>query len=320
MRTILFSIMILLILGSCSKIGVKNEDNSNKLSELSEDALNFIIANDLGRNGYYLQKTIADEMGRLAEQVDIEFVVAPGDVHHYLGVQSVTDPLWMTNYELIYDHPELQIGWFPMLGNHEYHGNTQAMIDYSAISRRWTMADRYYTRTYEVDEGASLRVVFIDTAPLIDKYRYDEDNEYPDAGKQDMDKQLQWIDSVLTASQETWKIVVGHHPIYAGTDKDEEERIDMQTRLDPILRRGGVDFYVCGHIHNFQHIRTKDSEIDYVVNSSGSLSRKVVPIDDMQFSSREAGFSVVSVTPDTLKLIMLNQNAEPLHTVQREKK
>jgi len=297
---------------------MKTTDTGNKLSGLHEDALNFIVANDLGRNGYYLQKPIAYEMGMLAEQVDIEFVVAPGDVHHYLGVQSVSDPLWMTNYELIYDHPELQIEWLPTLGNHEYHGNTEAVMEYSSISRRWTMPDRYYTRTYEVEDEASLRLVFVDTAPLIDKYRNDE--EYPDAREQDMERQLQWVDSVLTASQETWKVVVGHHPIYAGTDKDDEERADMQKRLDPILRRGGADLYVCGHIHNFQHIRTEGSEIDYVVNSSGSLSREVVSIDGIQFSSDKAGFSVVSATPDTLKLIMLDQNTVPLYTVQRVKK
>ncbi|MBB4034830.1 3',5'-cyclic AMP phosphodiesterase CpdA [Dysgonomonas hofstadii] len=318
MKRILFSMLILILLGSCSKIGVKKEENNSKLSELPENALNFIVANDLGRNGHYLQKPIANEMGLLAERVDIEFVVAAGDIHHYLGVQSIDDPLWMTNYELIYEHPELQVEWLPILGNHEYQGNPQAVIDYSAVSRRWVMPARYYTRKYEVEEGASLRLVFIDTAPLIDKYRNDE--EYSDAGKQDMDRQLQWVDSVLTASQETWKIVVGHHPIYAGTNKDDEERIDMQARLDPILRRGGVDFYICGHIHNFQHIRMEGSDIDYVVNSSGSLSREVVPIEGMQFSSGEAGFSVVSVTPDTLKLIMLDQNAVPLHSIQRVKK
>ncbi len=318
MKVTIFSILILMLIlpGSCGKIGVNTTNDSNKLSALSDDALNFIVANDLGRNGYYQQKPIAREMGLLAERVDIEFVVAPGDVHHYLGVQSVADPLWMTNYELIYDHPELQIDWFPTLGNHEYHGNTQAVMDYSAVSRRWTMPARYYTRTYELEEGASLRLVFIDSAPLINKYRNDE--EYPDAREQDMGRQLQWIDSVLNASQETWKIVVGHHPIYAGTTKDDEERVDMQTRLDPILRNAGVDFYVCGHIHN-QHIRTEGSGVDYVVNSSGSLSREVVPIEDMQFGSGEAGFSVVSATPDTLKLIMLDRNTTPLHTVLRVK-
>ena len=99
----------------------------------------FILANDLGRNGYYDQKPIAELMGKMAENVDIEFVVAAGDVHHFEGVRSTTDPLWMTNYELIYSHPDLMIPWYPVLGNHEYRGNTQAVIDYSNVSARWRM-------------------------------------------------------------------------------------------------------------------------------------------------------------------------------------
>ena len=83
---------------------------------------------------------------------DPKFVLATGDVHHFEGVRSVNDPLWMTNYELIYSHPELMIDWFPLLGNHEYRGNTQAVQDYSNISRRWTMPARYYTKTFE-DKG-----------------------------------------------------------------------------------------------------------------------------------------------------------------------
>ena len=74
-----------------------------------EKPVNFILANDLGRNGYYAQKPIAELMGKMAENVDIEFVVAAGDVHHFEGVRSVNDPLWMTNYELIYSHPDLMI-------------------------------------------------------------------------------------------------------------------------------------------------------------------------------------------------------------------
>ena len=76
---------------------------------------NFYVANDLGRNGYYDQKPIAELMGVMAENgTDPEFVLATGDVHHFEGVRSVNDPLWMTNYELIYSHPELMIDWFPL--------------------------------------------------------------------------------------------------------------------------------------------------------------------------------------------------------------
>ena len=51
---------------------------------------NFYVANDLGRNGYYDQKPIAELMGVMAENgTDPEFVLAAGDVHHFEGVRSV---------------------------------------------------------------------------------------------------------------------------------------------------------------------------------------------------------------------------------------
>ena len=282
-----------------------------------EDKLNFYVANDLGRNGYYDQKPIAELMGEMAEEIGPEFVLAAGDVHHFEGVRSVNDPLWMTNYELIYAHPELMIHWYPILGNHEYRGNTQAVIDYSTVSRRWEMPGRYYTKTFE-DEGTTLRVVWIDTTPLIDKYRNEQD-KYPDACLQNIEAQLQWLDATLAAAKEDWVIVVGHHPVYADTPKEESERADMQKRVDSILRKHRVDMYINGHIHNFQHIRVKGSDIDYVTNSSASLSRKVNATEGTVFCSPEPGFSVVSASPKALELRMIDKKGQVLHTVTRTK-
>lgn len=283
-----------------------------------EKPLNFYLANDLGRNGYYDQKPIAEMMGKMAENIDIEFVVAAGDVHHFEGVRSVNDPLWLTNYELIYSHPDLMLPWYPILGNHEYRGNTQAVIDYSNVSARWRMPARYYTRVEENDD-ITIRLVMVDTAPLLDKYRKDTD-KYPDACKQNIDKQLAWIDSVLTASKEDWVLVVGHHPIYADTDKNDSERTDLQKRLDSILRKHkNVDMYLCGHIHNFQHIRKPGSNIDYVVNTSGSLSRKVQPIEGTQFCSDTSGFSLITADKKELKLHLIDKNGKVIYTVTRSK-
>ena len=78
--------------------------------------------------------------------------------------------------------------------------------------------------------GITIRLVMIDTPPLLDKYREDTE-KYPDACKQDMNKQLAWIDSVLSTAKEDWVLVVGHHPIYADTEKEESERMDMEKRL-----------------------------------------------------------------------------------------
>lgn len=282
-----------------------------------EKQLNFYMANDLGRNGYYDQKPIAEMMGEMAEIVGPECVFAAGDVHHFEGVRSVNDPLWMTNYELIYKHPELMIDWFPMLGNHEYRGNTQAVLDYTNVSHRWSMPARYYTKTFE-DKGTTVRFVMIDTTPLIDKYRKDT-KTYPDASQQDMDKQLNWLDSVLTSAKEDWVIVIGHHPIYAETPKSDTERTDLQQRLDPILRKHNVDIYASGHIHNFQHIKIPGNKIDYVVNSSASLSRKVKPIKETKFCSPESGFSLFTIDKKELNMHMIDKSGKVIYTIKRTK-
>ncbi len=294
-----------------------NSQTATEWKECAKGNVRLIVANDLGRNGYYDQKPIASLMGEVADGMGPDAVLALGDIHHYGGVRSVSDPLWMTNYETVYTHPELLVDWMPICGNHEYRGNTQAMIDYSGVSRRWNMPARYYTRTFE-SKGTTVKVVFIDTTPLIDKYRNDVE-QYPDACKEDMDKQLKWLDSVLSAAEEDWVLVAGHHPVYAETSKAEYERADMQRRVDAVLRRHKVDMYLCGHIHNFQHIRAKGSDIDYIVNSSASLSRKVKPVEGTQFCSGETGFSLVTADKKALNLYMINRDGKVLHTVTRNK-
>lgn len=309
--------MFWMVLSACSLLWLTNAQDASQWKKLEKE-LNFYLANDLGRNGYYEQKNIAELMGVMAETVDIECVLAAGDVHHFEGVRSVYDPLWQTNFEWIYKHPELMLPWYAVLGNHEYRGVPQAVIDYSKVSARWNMPSRYYTIVLEED-GVTVRVLMLDTPPLIDKYRKDKET-YPDAFTQDRDRQLAWVDSVLSVAKEDWVIVVGHHPIYAQTDKSESERTDMQKYLDKILlKHSNVDMYLCGHIHNFQHIRVKGSNIDYVVNSSGSLSRKVEPVPGTVFCSSEPGFSLISADEDTLSLYMLDKKGNVLHTVSRSR-
>ena len=287
------------------------------LASISAGAqIRLMVASDLGRNGAYYQKPIAALMGKVAETDGIEAVLALGDTHHYMGIESANDPLWMTNYELIYCHPELQVPWYPILGNHEYRGNTQAVMDYSSLSRRWQMPSRYYSKVFQ-DDSTSLRVVFIDTTPLIDKYHTDS-VDYPSVTSQDIEAQLAWLDKELLSAREDWVVVVGHHPIYADTPKSESERLDMQRRVDPILRRYKVNMYICGHIHNFQHIKPRGSKIDYVVNTSGSLARETVNmVEGSQFVSGQPGFSVLSCTHDHIQLDMLNAKGEVIHSVRQ---
>ena len=263
------------------------------------------MTNDMGRNGYYDQKPIAELMGEMAGVVDPECVFAAGDIHHFNGVASLQDPLWMTNYELVYSHPDLMLDWFPVCGNHEYRGNTQAFMDYGKVSRRWMMPARYYTKVFK-HGNTSVRIVMLDTTPLIDSYRKNS-SVYPDACKQDAEAQLAWLDETLRNAKEDWVVVMGHHPIYADTNKKESERLDMQKRLLPVLHKyNNVAIYACGHIHNFQHIQKKGDNIDYVVNGT-------------VFCSSADGFSVFTVDKKQLKMSMIDKDGKIIHTITKSK-
>lgn len=276
------------------------------------------MANDLGRNGYYDQKAIAELMGEMAGTVNPKCVLAVGDIHHFNGITSTQDPLWMTNYELIYSHPDLMLDWFPVCGNHEYRGNTKAVLDYGMVSRRWMMPAKYYTKVFN-HKNTSVRVVFLDTTPLIDKYRNDPAT-YPDACKEDMLAQLSWLDTTLKNAKEDWVIVVGHHPIFAETGKSDSERLDMQKRVLPILHKyNNVAIYGCGHIHNFQHIQKKGDNIDYVVNTSASLARPVKPIDGTVYCSPADGFAVITADKNQLRMSMIDCDGNILHEIKKTK-
>ena len=312
-------LIILLVIAASILLNITAKAQTPEQWKSLKGDINLFIANDLGRNGYYEQKPIAELMGKMGEEIGPEAVIAAGDVHHFEGVISTQDPLWMTNYELIYSHPELMISWFPVLGNHEYRGSTQAVLDYRNVSRRWEIGGRYYTKVYD-DNGVSIRLVLIDTTPLINRYHHD--STYPDVDSQDIDAQLKWIDETLNAAKEDWVIVVGHHPMYAQTKKDEIEQKDMQSRLLPILQRykDKVAMYVCGHIHNFQHIRRGNDGIDYVVNTSASLARKVNATEGTVFCSPSEGFSVVSATKQQLNLYMIDKTGNVIHQINKSKK
>ena len=91
-------------------------------------------------------------------------------------------------------NPDLMIPWYTVCGNHEYRGNTQAPVDYSKISARWNMPSKYYTFVKEED-GVTVRIVMVDTCPMIDKYR--EDTDKSESERTDLQKRLDKDGNVL---------------------------------------------------------------------------------------------------------------------------
>ena len=135
-----------------------------------------------------------------------------------------------------------------------------------------------------------------------------------------MEEQLAWIDTTLGDSDAAWKIVLGHHPVYAGTNKETRERRDLQKRLQPLLDAHDVDATVSGHIHNFQHIRVPGTDVEYFVNTSASLTREVVPFEGALFGSSDPGFTLCTVTETELITTFVNAEGRIIYQHSRKKR
>jgi hypothetical protein len=94
----------------------------------------------------------------------------------------------------------------------------------------------------------------------------------------------------------------------------------MREAVNSILREhSNVSMYICGHIHNFQHLREKECDIDYLVNSSASWSRDVKRTKHTVYCSDEPGFSIITVSKRRLSVHMIDKNGNLLHTVNKTK-
>lgn len=68
--------------------------------------LNFYGCNDLGRNGYYDQEAHSQLMEWRCYWSRCVFATG---AFYFEGVLAVSDPLWMTQLQVIYSHPNLVV-------------------------------------------------------------------------------------------------------------------------------------------------------------------------------------------------------------------
>ncbi|KAB2840164.1 hypothetical protein F9K50_06265, partial [bacterium] len=72
-----------------------------------------------------------------------DFGLLLGDNFYPTGVGSVADPQWESKFEDVY--AGLAGPFYVVLGNHDYDGNEQAQVDYTALQSRWKLPARAYS-------------------------------------------------------------------------------------------------------------------------------------------------------------------------------
>ena len=316
---LVYALFLLVVFACLSYIPVKDQKTENKTSNgISKKkyvkAFNIFVISDWGWSGLKDQQVVADGMAVQAQKMNPEFIVSCGDNFQIAGVTSTSDPLWKSNFENVYTQPSLQVDWFPVFGNHDYKGSTQAQIDYSKLSSRWKMEDHYYTFVRKINDSISARFIFLDTPPLVDEYH--TKGGYPDITAQDTAKQMRWMNDVLANSKEQWNIVFGHHPVYSASNK-HGNTTDMIQKVKPLLEKYHAQFYFCGHDHDFQHLREKGKHVEYVVTGTGGEPRPCSMNELSLFSNSAPGFSEVTFHADSIRVIFMGASGQSQYTIER---
>lgn len=194
----------------------------------SSDYLHFIVVGDQGR-GNDEQKKVAESMARYCnfengmnpQKLPCQFIIGTGDNIYDNGVTDVNDVQFKTKFEDIYVQDSLKnLDWYFVLGNHDYRTNPEAQISYSQVSKRWKMPKQFYNfEKTSTENKFKVSFVMLDTNPFVNKYFSDSRANQTALVQQRAfnNDQIKMVENILSANMnknDSWNLVVGHHPLY----------------------------------------------------------------------------------------------------------
>lgn len=292
----------------------------------NRSSIKFLAVGDWGGVPYppYItpvEKATAQEMGRIADQMGADFVLALGDNFYYTGVDSVDSPRFKDTFESVYTAKSLNIPWYVLAGNHDHAGDVRAQIEYSHKSSRWRFPYYYYELNFRIpNTDKTLSIIMLDTVMLCGNCD-DFEDEKPRGPLRavDANRQLTWLQSRMKRSKADFLLVAGHYPVWSVSEHGPTEC--LLRRLHPLLVKHNATAYFCGHDHNLQYIEERG--VGYVVSGAGNfLDPDIrhwhhVPKDAIKFFTGQAstmgGFVHGEVTKDEMILTFVQAKGTSLY-------
>ena len=204
-----------------------------------DDSLKFAVLGDFG-DGSREQYQTAAEMARAHERFPFELVITVGD--NLYGSERPQD--FVKKFETPYK-PLLDAGvkFYASLGNHD------------------SREQRYY-KLFNMDG----KLYYTFKAPKEDVRFFALESTYMDP------EQVKWIESELQKSNEKWKIVFFHHPLYSSA-RTHGSQVKLREVLEPLFVKYNVSLVLNGHDHTYERIKPQNGIQYFVEGSSGQLRR-----------------------------------------------
>ncbi len=278
--------------------------------------LRFIALGD-GGEGNDTQYKVAEVAKNLcALKGGCEFALYLGDNIYDSGVSGTDDSQFQTKFEMPYAN--VPFPFYVVLGNHDYGGGgagfefwkAEAQVDYTNLSTKWTMPERFYSFLSPLDVGPQNgpKAIFIGLDTNAIMYSGDGD-------------QQAWLEAQMAqAPAGGWKIGFGHHPYVsngAHGNAGEYEGIpgipvvsggNVKDFFDDSVC-GKIDLYISGHDHNRQWLEPACGT-EYIVSGTAAKHTDLEPKGTPTFfeNDQTGGFLYVELTDETFTGTFYDEN------------
>ncbi|MDB5354576.1 MAG: putative phosphohydrolase [Phycisphaerales bacterium] len=269
--------------------------------------LNLLAMGDWGE-AKSAQKNVADAMADYvaAQKAPFAGFLSAGD-NFYVPLASVDDPAWQTLFEKMYDARRLDFPFYGALGNHDYDQN-KYLVELAYAKRhpdsRWKLPGRWY------------RIDLPTKQPLVTAIVLDSDRQELTAVEWALERKF--LAEELAKPRADWTICVAHHPLFSnGVASDNGI---LQKDWGELFEKEHVDFYLCGHEHNLQHLEIAGWKESFVIaGGGGAHSHPLIRDNRGPFSRSVYGFVHFDLTPDLAAVRYIGTDGKTLHEFTRTK-
>jgi hypothetical protein len=271
-------------------------------------AVNLLAMGDWG-TGQPEQKKVASAISNYVHSAAVPFdaMVLVGD-NFYMNIPGgIEDPVWQNVFETVYDPAVLNMPFYVALGNHDYqNGKDRTELAYSKAhpESRFKLPARWY------------RVDFPAVNPQVTVLMLDSDKDSLSVFQ--WAAQKKWMNEELSKPRGTWTLCCAHHPLFSNGGHGDNGV--LQNEWGPLLVKYNVDFYVCGHDHDLQHLQIPRWFTSFLLVGGGGADTKLMRHDDRGPLSRLThGFANLTFAGDLATVRYINDQGKTLHLFTREK-
>ena len=270
--------------------------------------INLLSFGDWGDGNTPIQAATAHEMAAYTTNHHVRFDAALvlGDNFYHKMPGGVSDPRWQTEFELMFDAQALPMPFYAALGNHDYEEDkapTELAYARENPTSRWKMPAKYYRVELPADH------------PLVSVLVLD--SNVKQLGEAAWREELRWLEQELARPRPgVWTIAIAHHPLFSSGQHGDGK--DLQDEWGPLFKKHLIDFYLCGHDHDLQHLQITGWPTTFVLAGGGGAKTRAMKREDRgPFSRPLNGFFHLKLTPELATGKFISSNDEVVHEFTR---